>query len=319
MAELEDRVTLGPTDIEIPSLGFGTWAWGDPVMWGYGKEYDESDLRDAFEAVIASGVNFFDTAEVYGLGRSERMLGRFIREDPEIEPDDLVIASKFMPFPFRLGKFFLRRALRHSLDRLDMARVDLYQMHFPLPPIPIAAWMDAMADAVADGLVRSVGVSNYDLVQMGKAHRALTSRGVPLASNQVEYSLLHRQPEINGVLQLCRDLDVTLIAYSPLAKGILTGKYTPDNPPPGPRSRIYNREMLERVQPLIEAMREIGAAHGDKTPVQVALNWTICKGTVPIPGVKSVRHVEQNAGALGWRLTEDEVATLDDLSAWAID
>lgn len=319
MVEIQDHVTLGPTNIEIPPLGFGTWAWGDRLMWGYGKGYSESDLREAFEAVIASGVNFFDTAEVYGLGRSERMLGRFIREDPEIEPDDLVIASKFMPFPFRLGKFFLRRALRHSLERLEMTRVDLYQMHFPLPPIPISTWMDAMADAVADGLVRAVGVSNYDLVQMGKAHRALASRGVPLASNQVEYSLLHRQPEINGVLQLCRDLDVTLIAYSPLAKGVLTGKYTPENPPPGPRSRIYDREFLERVQPLIEEMREIGAAHGDKTPVQVALNWTICKGAAPIPGVKSVRHVKQNAGALGWRLTEDEVAALDDLSAWAID
>ena len=319
MAEIQERVTLGPTDIEISPLGFGTWAWGDRLMWGYGKGYSESDLREAFEAVLASGVNFFDTAEVYGLGRSERMLGRFVREDPEIEPEDLVIASKFMPFPFRLGKFFLRRALRHSLDRLDMARVDLYQMHFPLPPIPIAAWMDAMADAVADGLVRAVGVSNYDLVQMGKAHRALASRGVPLAANQVEYSLLHRQPEINGVLQLCRDLDVTLIAYSPLAKGVLTGKYTPENPPPGPRSRIYDREFLERVQPLIAEMREIGAAHGDKTPVQVALNWTICKGAAPIPGVKNVRHVKQNAGALGWCLTEDEVAALDDLSAWAID
>jgi len=307
---IAERVTLGSTGIDISPLGIGTWAWGDVVMWGYGKSYTDTDVRAAFDATVAAGINFFDTAEVYGLGRSERLLGRFIRESGHT----IVTATKFMPFPFRLSKNTLRRALRNSLKRLGMAQTDLYQMHFPFPPIAVETWMDAMAEAVEGGVVRAVGVSNYDVAQMGRAHNALAKRGIPLASNQVFYSLLHRDPEFDGVAQLCKDLNVTLIAYSPLEKGILTGKYTPDNPPPGLRRRIYNREYLKKVQPLLEIMHNFGEAHGEKSPAQVALNWTICKGAVPIPGAKNARQAVANAGALGWRLTDDEVAALDELS-----
>ncbi|MFN2284886.1 MAG: aldo/keto reductase [Anaerolineae bacterium] len=305
-----ERVKLGNTDIDISPMGIGTWAWGDSVMWGYGKSYNDADIRAAFDATVAAGINFFDTAEVYGLGRSERLLGGFIRETEQ----SVVVATKFMPFPFWLTKNALRRQLQHSLKRLGMASVDLYQIHFPLPPVPTETWMDAMADAVEAGLVRAVGVSNYDMKQMGRAHTALAKRNIPLASNQVFYSLLHRDPEFNGVAQLCKDLNVTLIAYSPLEKGILTGKYTPDNPPPGPRRRTYNREYLQKAQPLIEMLREFGEAHDGKSPAQVALNWTICKGAVPIPGAKNTRQVRSNSGSLGWRLTDDEVAALDELS-----
>jgi aryl-alcohol dehydrogenase-like predicted oxidoreductase len=305
-----ERVKLGNTDIAIAPMGVGTWAWGDSVMWGYGNSYNDADIRAAFDATLTAGINFFDTAEVYGLGRSERLLGGFIREAKQ----PVVVATKFMPFPFWLTKNALRRALRNSLKRLGMARTDLYQMHFPLPPVPVETWMDAMADAVEAGLVRAVGVSNYNTKQMGRAHNALAKRGVTLASNQVFYSLLHRDPEFDGVLQLCKDLNITLIAYSPLEKGILTGKYTSDNLPPGPRRGTYNREYLQKVQPLIEMLRDFGEAHGGKSPAQVALNWTICKGAVPIPGAKNTRQVLSNAGALGWRLTDDEVAALDDIS-----
>ncbi len=307
---ISERVILGNTGIAITPMGIGTWAWGDGVMWGYGKSYTDGDVRAAFAATVAAGINFFDTAEVYGLGRSEKLLGQFVRESGQ----SVVIATKFMPFPFWLTKNALRRALRNSLRRLGMPRADLYQMHFPLPPVPVETWMDAMAEAVEAGFVRAVGVSNYDMKQMGRAHTALAKRGIPLASNQVFYSLLHRDPEFNGVAQLCKDLDITLIAYSPLEKGILTGKYTPDNPPPGPRKNIYSREYLQKAQPLIEMLRDFGDAHGGKSPAQVALNWTICKGAVPIPGAKNVRQVQSNAGALGWRLTDDEVAALDELS-----
>ena len=305
-----ERVKLGNTDIAISPMGTGTWAWGDSVMWGYGRGYADADVRAAFDASVAAGINFFDTAEIYGLGRSEKLLGQFIRESGQ----SFVVATKFMPFPFWLTKNALRRALRNSLKRLGMPRTDLYQMHFPFPPVPVETWMDAMAEAVEAGFVRAVGVSNYNQAQMGRAHTTLAKRGIPLASNQVFYSLLHRDPEFNGVAQLCKDLNVTLIAYSPLEKGVLTGKYTPDNPPPGPRKNIYNRAYLQKVQPLIDVLRDFGEAHGGKTPAQVALNWTICKGAVPIPGAKNVRQVQSNAGALGWRLTDDEVAALDDLS-----
>ncbi len=312
MAEITtDRVFLGSSDIAISPLGIGTWAWGDAWMWGFGKGgHTAGDIRQAFDATLAAGVNFFDTAEVYGLGKSERFLGRFVRESGK----PAVIATKCFPFPWRLGKGAFRRALRHSLARLGMSQVDLYQMHFPLPPVSIATWMDAMSDAVAAGLIRTVGVSNYTMKQMGRAHSILSKRGVALAANQVRYSLLHRDPEFDGVLQTCHDLKITLIAYSPLEQGILTGKYTPEAPPPGMRNTLYNRAYLESVQPLLAAMRTIGEAHGGKTSAQVALNWLICKGTVPIPGAKNARQAESNAGALGWRLTDDQVAHLDEVS-----
>ncbi len=302
---------LGATGVKISPLGIGTWAWGDRFFWGYGREeYTDEDLRAAFDAAIAAGVNLFDTAEVYGMGTSEKLLGRFARESGR----DLVIATKFAPLPWRLSSGSLRKALRKSLDRLGMEQVDLYQIHFPLHVIPLAKLMEALAGVLDEGLVHAVGVSNYDLKQMGRAYNALAKRGAKLASNQVEYSLLHRQPEFNGVLQTCRDLRVTLIAYSPLNMGILTGKYTPENPPPGQRRFRYGSDYLRRIQPLLELMQEIGQAHGGKTHAQVAINWTISKGTVPIPGAKNVRHAEQNAAAMGWRLTEDEVAALDEAS-----
>ncbi|MBN1922301.1 MAG: aldo/keto reductase [Anaerolineae bacterium] len=303
---------LGQTDIRIPELGIGTWQWGDRMMWDYGKGgYTDADIRAVFDAALAADIRFFDTAEVYGLGRSETLLGQFVRESRE----DAIVATKFMPFPWRLHRSRLMAALKHSLKRLGLPHVDLYQVHFPLPPLPAEHWAESLADAVEAGLTRAVGVSNFSAAQMGRAFNTLAARNVPLASNQIEYSLLHREPERNGQLQTARDLGITIIAYSPLAKGILTGKYTPENPPPGARGRIYNREKLQKVQPLIALMKEIGQAHGDKSPAQVALNWTICKETVPIPGAKNARQLQSNLGAIGWRLTDDEIAALDTLSA----
>ena len=291
-------------------MGIGTWAWGDGLYWGYGRDYDETDIRAAFDASIAAGINLFDTAEVYGFGKSERLLGQFAQgANPPV-----VMASKFMPLPWRLRRGSLRRALRGSLRRLGTESVGLYQMHWPFPPIPIASWMGAMADAVQEGLIQAVGVSNYSVKQLRRAHAALAKRGVPLASNQVEYSLLQRAPERTGLLDACRELDVTLIAYSPLAQGLLTGKYTADAPPSGVRGRRAGKKRLVKIEPLVARLREIGAAHDGKNPAQVSLNWTICKGTVPIPGAKNVRQAQENAGALGWRLTDEEVASLDKAS-----
>lgn len=303
----EASVSLGTTDIRISPLGVGTWAWGDKLVWGYGKGYSDADLEEAFRISIERGITFFDTAEIYGWGRSERLLGKFVRGHNA----SVVIATKFFPYPWRLRKAALARALRGSLRRLGMERVDLYQIHWPFPPRAIETWMDALADAVEAGLTRAVGVSNYNVEQTRRAHAALAARGVALASNQVQYSLLHRKPETEGLLDLCRELGVTVIAYSPLAMGALTGKYTPDRPPKGARGRRYTPRILAAIQPLIHLMREIGEGHGGKTPAQVALNWVMCKGAVPIVGAKNRRQAEENAGALGWRLTPEEVTALD--------
>jgi aryl-alcohol dehydrogenase-like predicted oxidoreductase len=301
-----DTATIGPTDLRVSQLGIGAWAWGGRFYWG---STDEDDMRAAFEAGLAGGINFFDTAEMYGSGRSETFVGRFLHAARH--NGRIVVATKFFPYPWRLAKGTLMRALRRSLARLGLGQVDLYQIHWPSPPMPVATWVTALADVIEAGLARYGGVSNYNVEQTRLAHAILGARGIPLASNQVSYSLLNRGIEHSGLLDACRELGVTVIAYSPLAQGLLTGKYTPENPPPGMRSRRYNRDLLAQIRPLVDLLREIGQAHGSKTPAQVALNWAICKGTLPIPGAKNARQAQDNAGALGWRLTTDEVAALD--------
>jgi aryl-alcohol dehydrogenase-like predicted oxidoreductase len=216
-----------------------------------------------------------------------------------------------MPYPWRLSRRQLVRALRGSLKRLGLEQVDLYQIHQPIPPVTVETWMAALGDAVQGGLTRAVGVSNYDRRWMQRAYDALARESIPLASNQVEYSLVQRKVEKNGMLKLCQEMGVRLIAYSPLGMGLLTGKYTVDNPPSGIRGGRYSRTFLKRMEPLMTLMKRIGSDHAGKTPAQVALNWVICKGALPIPGAKNLEQAEQNAGALGWRLTEDEVAALD--------
>ena len=296
-------MNLGASDLRVSVLGLGT------NSWNYANE-PNPELESTFQTAQSLGINLFDTAEIYGLGGSERRLGQITHTSGQ-RP---ILATKFMPLPWRLAKSSLTSALRDSLKRLQTTQVDLYQIHFPFPPIAIETWMDALADSVQAGMTRAVGVSNYNVPQLKQAHAALAKRGIVLASNQVEYSLLKRDVERNGLLVLCRELNVTLMAYRPLAKGLVTGKYTPANPPKGFLGRLYSREYLQAIQPLTHQLQRIGEAHG-KTPTQVALNWLICKGTLPIPGATSVRHLQENAGALGWRLGDDEVAALDETSA----
>lgn len=305
------RARLGSTEIFLPELGIGAWPWGQKFLWGYGAGYGEAELRDAYRAALDAGLTFFDTAEVYGGGNSERLLGTFVAETPA-RP---TIATKFNPLlPFRFRKGALLGALRNSLRRLQLNYVDLYQIHTPYSLPPMSTWLAALAEAMESGLTRAVGVSNFSPMQMVQAHAALAKRGIALASNQVHYSLLHRAPEMNGLLDICRDLGITLIAYMPLAHGLLTGKYSIINPPAGFRGRLYRCRELTALQPLLRALRRIGKAHGGKTPAQVALNWMLRDGVLPIVGVKTAAQVRENAGALGWRLTPDEKGELDSLS-----
>jgi aryl-alcohol dehydrogenase-like predicted oxidoreductase len=306
-------IKLGQSDILISPMGVGTWAWGDNLIWGYGKgDYTDADLRDAFKISLEAGINFFDTAEVYGFGRSEKILGGFLKTEVVSKEKPIIVATKFFPFPFRLNRQCLQKALRRSLIRLELNSVDLYQVHWPLPPIPIETWMEGLAQAISLGLTRTAGVSNFNPQQMRRAHTALAQRGIQMVSNQVKYSLLDRQVERNGLMALCQELGVTLIAYSPLEMGMLTGKYTPSNRPTGNRRHRYSSTYLEQIQPLINLMREIGQSYAGKTPAQVALNWTICKGTVPIPGAKNKRQAQENIGALGWQLTKQDLISIEE-------
>jgi aryl-alcohol dehydrogenase-like predicted oxidoreductase len=275
------------------------------MYWGYGRTHSDSDLRSAFDASVEAGVTFYDTAEIYGGGQSERFLGQFIQESGR----QVVVTTKFMPQPWKFRRSALLRSLRASLERLQMEKVDLYLIHWPYPPRSVEVWAEELANVFDAGLVKAVGVSNYSVAQMERAHTVLGRRGIPLAANQVQYSIVHRSPEKNGVLAACREMRVTLVAYSPLGMGVLTGKYSMENPLPGIRGRMYNKR-LASLQPLLTLLGEIGQAR-NKTPAQIALNWVICKGAVPIPGAKNAQQASQNAGALGWRLTDEEVASLD--------
>lgn len=319
----EEKVKLGGSDLKVTKLGIGAWSWGDTSYWN-NFEWDDRKMKaakGAFDASIDVGITLFDTAEVYGSRfsfgaiNSETLLGRFIKERKEKNPEvEVAVATKFAALPWRFGRQSVITALKDSLCRLGLSSVDLYQLHWP------GVWgnegyIDGLGDAVEMGLVKAVGVSNYSEKRLLEAYEKLKKRGIPLASNQVNYSLLYRLPEENGVKAACDELGVTLIAYSPIAQGALTGKYTPGNPPTGPRGRIYTPEFLAKLQPLLNRIMEIGQNY-DKTPTQVVLNWLICQeNVVPIPGAKNAEQAKEFSGALGWRLTDDEINELRSLAS----
>ena len=292
-------------------LGVGAWAWGDRGYWGYGTTYTSADVAQAYRASRQAGLTLFDTAELYGSGHSERLLGQLVSDNDDRA--QVQIATKFAPWVYRLGRRgVLLAALEESLARLQMERVELYQIHWSFPMVGDQAWLQDLAEAARRGLVDAVGVSNYGPRQLRSAQQTLADLGVPLATDQVQYSLAHRKPEESGLVELCRELGVTIIAYSPLAQGLLTGKYVPGRPPPGIRGLRYRR-MLPKIRPLIAQLTEIGRAHDGRTPAQVALNWLVSKDAVPIPGAKNAAQAEHNAGGVGWELSADEIAVLDEI------
>ena len=311
----EPAATLGRSVVVVPRMGVGAMTWGDPagrarwtpakLAYGGGPASRDDEQR-AFDASVAGGATLFDTAEMYGAGASERRLGELAHGR------DVLIATKFPPNMLSRADV-MPGALDRSLQLLQRPTVDLYMHHYPSRWVSIPRLMNLMADAVEQGKVRAVGVSNYSADQMRLAHAALAERGIPLASNQIEYSLLHRQPETDGVLDACRELGVTLIANQPLANGALTGKFVAGARPSGfrrfmPRFRGKGREA---VTPVVVLLREIGATHG-KSPAQVALRWLIENPLVlPIPGAKNGRQAADNAAALGFRLTPTEIDALD--------
>ena len=319
-SKARSRVQLGRSGLEVSPVGAGTWQWGGRFYWGYGRAYTDDDLAVAYAACIENGINWFDTAELYGRGRSEELLGRFVNGDAggtkvgdASESPNPLIATKFFPFPWRVHKSSFRRALRASLHRLNADSIDLYQTHFPYRPRSFKYWVDALADAAHDGLIKAVGVSNYSAEQTKRAHEILDRRGVVLASNQIGYSLLNRKPESSGVLEACRELDVSVISFGPLFEGLLTGKYGPDSPPMLLRRLRWASKRVGSIAPLLALMGDIARAH-DASHSQVALRWLIQKGTLPIPGVKSAAQAIDNASAMSWELSSDEVEALDDLT-----
>ncbi|MGI0494503.1 aldo/keto reductase [Alkalinema pantanalense CENA528] len=306
-------LSLSPTLPPIAPLGIGTWAWGDSLFWSYGKDYGAEQVEAAFFAAIEAGITLFDTAEVYGLGESERLLGRFMQQTRQ----PIFLATKYMPVPWRFSPNQVRDAVKASLDRLQRDRIELYQIHQPVSfLISQQTLLDTLAEEVQAGRIAALGISNYSAPQMRQAHKILADRGIPLAVNQVPYSLLDRKIETNGVMETAKELGVTILAYSPLAQGLLTGKYSPEtaqNSVMGARrlDPRFNTKGLQKIQPLVKLLQRIGENY-DCTPAQVALNWLMAQGAVvPIPGAKTANQAQQNAGALGWTVTPEEITQID--------
>jgi aryl-alcohol dehydrogenase-like predicted oxidoreductase len=280
---------LGRSGISVPALGVGTnqWNCGAP---------DQARLGDTLAAALDAGMGFFDTAEVYGNGRSEIALGRAARQDGR----PVLLASKFAPFRRRVTVAQFASALENTLQRLGRDSLDLYYLHFPYSLRGVGTWMKAMARAVRAEKIRAVGISNCDVAQMREAAGALARYGIPLAANQVQYSVLHRTPETDGVLDACRQMDVALVAYRPIGRGIVAA-----GSPAGPGRSA-----------LTDVLREVAEARS-VTAAQVALAWLLKRDdhVIAIPGAARPEHVRENSGALSLELSEEEFAAIDRASA----
>ncbi len=312
-ATAADASSTSYTRLALPRLGLGAWAWGDSLFWGYDKSEDGA-LSDAFDFAVESGVRFFDTAEVYGLGRSETLLGQFAARSPA--SSEIVVATKFAALPWRTKPADVLEAAKKSTERLGRP-IDLYQIHFPNAYANAEYW-DGLGECVDSGLVRAAGVSNYGAAALEACSAALASRGVPLTSNQVQFSLLYPYALTNGLKAKCDELGVQTIAYSPLGLGILTGKFKQGGPlPKGPRKKIAESYLADPAfAELVSTMRGVGDAHGGAQPAPVALAWCLAKGfTSVIPGARNVAQAKSNAEGGRLKLSPAEVAALDAAAA----
>ncbi len=306
----------------LPKMGCGTWAWGNQLLWGYNENMDEQ-LQAVFNLCVSKGVTLFDTGDSYGTGklngRSELLLGKFSQAYQGLNQDHICIATKLAAYPWRWTRQAMVKAGLASAQRLGR-KVDLVQMHWSTAnyaPWQEEGLLDGLADLYQQGLVKGVGLSNYRTKRLQYVQKKLSEVGVPIATLQVQYSLLSTYPVTElGLKQVCDDLGIQLIAYSPLALGLLTGKFSATGAVPSGIRGFLFRQLLPGARSLLECLREV-ANFRNKTMSQVAINWCICKGTIPIPGAKTLKQAEENLGALGWNLSASEVTELDIAAARA--
>jgi aryl-alcohol dehydrogenase-like predicted oxidoreductase len=308
---------LGNTEIEITSVGLGSWQFCGS---GFGRLYWHSPPQDEINNIVKialdGGISWFDTAEAYGSGKSEQAISTALIKEGKSN-GDVVIATKWLPI-LRTAKNITRtiNKRRHFLSPFE---IDLYQIHFTGSFSSIEAQMNAMATLVKEGKIRSVGVSNFSAEQMRQAHTTLEKHGLPLASHQVRFNLLDRTIEKQGILDTAKELGITIIAYSPLAQGLLTGKFHKDpglvKKLPFSRKRAAGR-LLEKSRPLVALLEEISSSY-NCTPSEVALSWVINYAgdtIVAIPGASKADHIAQNVNAMNLKLTDDEMKKLNQMS-----
>jgi len=321
-----EKRKLGKTDIEVTPVGLGCWQFG---MTGGMKLYQtpvQDEINRIVKAALDGGINWFDTAETYGNGRSELALSRALLKAGRVT--EAVVATKWWPMvkiPFLEFPIFPRSAesitktISKRLECLAPCHIDLLQVHFPYSSSPVELQMDRMAELVKEKKVRAVGVSNFSVEQMERAHAALAKHGIPLASNQVRFSLGYRKPDKTGLVESAKKLGITLIAYFPLDSGLLTGKFH-KNPALLKKVPVFRRTVIRRrmdiTRPLVNALEALARKYSCSA-AEVALSWTVNfhgNTFVAIPGATRTEHVKQNTGALNLKLTGEEMAGLNELS-----
>ena len=309
---------LGKTNVEVTPIGLGMmeFAGGGGLMGFAFPKIDQKIKNATIQAGLDGGVNWFDTAELYGRGVSEASLAEALKVAGK-KDGDVVIATKWWPL-FRTARS-IPNTIDDRLQFLGGYSISNYMVHQPISFSSPEAEMDEMAKLVKAGKIRSVGVSNFSPERMRRAHRRLQEHGLSLAVNQVRYSLLDRKIERDGTLETAKELGVTIISYTPLESGLLTGKYHKSPELLEKKSPFYRgmlKRGMERSRKLIEALEEVGNKY-NATPAQVALNWIIYSQgdtVVTIPGVTNSRQAEDNAGAMKFKLSADEIARLDEVS-----
>jgi aryl-alcohol dehydrogenase-like predicted oxidoreductase len=320
---MESRIVLrsiGKSDVMITPIGLGCWQFSKHGNFA-GKFWPSLENELILEIVRVSlegGINWFDTAELYGNGASEKMLSKSLTSLGK-NPGDVLIATKWWPM-FRTASNILK-TIDDRLACLKPFPIDLYQVHQPYGFSSEVKEMEAMAKLVQAAKIRHVGVSNFSAKQMRSSWETLQKYGISLVSNQVQYSLLKRKIEVNGVLETAKELGITIIAYSPLAQGLVTGKFheNPDllkNVGFRKHTAMFKPNGLQKSRPVVEAVRKLAAKY-NVTPSQIALNWLIHfhgDAVVAIPGATKIRHAEENTGAMKFRLSSDDMQLLDEVS-----
>ncbi len=312
---------LGNSDLLVSPVGLGCLQFSSGkgisgVMW---PSLRKKDINDIVKASINGGINWFDTAELYGWGESERALSRSLNE-LNISRNNIIIATKWWPLLRTAGS--ITATIEKRLSALNASKIDLYQIHNSFSFSSISNEMKEMAKLVEQGKIRYIGVSNFSAKGMRKAHKELSKYGLTLVSNQVNYSLLKRQIEKNGVLDTAKELGISLIAYSPLGRGLLTGKFH-DNPDLINSRHIFrryyaslNKKKLKASSSVVEALKSIALKY-QVTPSQIALNWVINvqgETVVTIPGVTKVGQASDNSGTMDFELSEDDLGYLSEVS-----
>ena len=295
---------------KMPKIAMGAWSWGAGAAGGdqvFGNHLFENDLKPVFDKAMELGLNLWDTAAVYGEGTSERILGNFAKE---VRREDVILSTKFTPQIADGTSDAMQHMIDGSKERLHTDVIDIYWIHNPMD---VERWTPDLIPLAKSGQIKSIGVSNHNLVEIKRANEILAAEGLKISAVQNHFSLLHRSSEKAGILDYCKENGITFYAYMVLEQGALTGRFDTAHPfPEGTgRGEAYNPHLKE-LEILIHELRSIGELH-QASPAQVATAWAIAKGTLPIIGVTKVHQVEEAAATAQIVLSDEEISRLEKL------